>query len=309
MKHSETRTRAQPSVPAATAACFSVFLCLVACGVARADTIFLKDGTQILDCKVTGETETRVSVRTPSGDMVVPRSAIHRMVKQRTVHDEFAERLARTHPRDINGLFKLATWARNVDGLRSESNELLAGIIASKKNHTGARRMLGHIRVRGEWMVPPPLSVRLVVEQATGVTPGDLRAKVAHFLESRPDVQVTGGGDETPDSAGAGESLDACTLSITATASRKAAGTFYGMKIGRPSFAASVNLEARSPWVGRTALKTSVTGMVPVGSGGTMALGVQNALGSNSTTLHRFLDRLIALRATKLERELNTRKK
>jgi hypothetical protein len=32
-----------------------------------ADTVFLKNGTQILDCKVTSETPTQVSVRTPVG--------------------------------------------------------------------------------------------------------------------------------------------------------------------------------------------------------------------------------------------------
>ena len=97
---------------------------LLAASSVRADTIFLKDGTQILDCKVKEETATHVYLQTPVGDMGVPQSQIYRIVRTRTNHDTYKEQLASIRGGDVNGLFKLAQWCRSSSGLRKESDEL-----------------------------------------------------------------------------------------------------------------------------------------------------------------------------------------
>jgi hypothetical protein len=316
MKRSKTssrtrrlRTHGAPGRIHSTHRFLPAALLAASCGLAalsvsslRADTIFLKDGTQILDCQVTSETATAVSVRTPVGDMVVPRTEIYRIQRQRTVHDTYAEQLARIREGDANGLFKLAQWCRSANGLRKESDELLAQVIALQENHAGARRLLGHVKSGDKWIVPAPLSIRLVAGGGSGKDENDLREKLALFLQSRRDVRVA------PESAGdsrePGDPFDACTVRASVVIGRRAGTKFYGETIGRASIVATVSLSAESPWIGKTPAKVAVAGEIPEGVGGGGAVAVQNALGSNSQSLHRFLDQVAQLRSRALEREL-----
>jgi len=260
----------------------------------RADTIFLKDGTQILDCKVTEESPTSVSARTPVGDMVVPKSKVQRIVRTRSNYDKYQEQLSALREGDVNGLFKLATWCRTTEGLRKESDELLAKVIELKENHPEARRLLGHLKVGGEWIVPPPLTIRL---RAGGGKEGDLHTNLGLFLKTRRDVRMA---DDPDAKSPGGDVLDTCAVDATVIITRKAAGTFYGVSVGQPTLGATVRLQAQSEWIGKTPLKAAAEGQVPAASGNSQ-LAVQNALGSSSLILHRFLDQLTQLRLKKLE--------
>lgn len=287
-----------------SAALLVIGCCALAVPHLRADTIFLKDGTQILDCKVTSETETHVYVRTPKGDMQVPRTAIHRIQRVKTVYDTYSEQLASIREGDINGYYKLAIWCRRTDGLRKESDELLEKVIASSENHVQARRLLGHLRIDGEWVVPKPLGLELKVSTPHA---NDLRTQLDLFLKSRKDVRLLP--EKSPASPGAasgsGEDnpLEKCTVEASVVVSRKAGTRFYGKTMGQATFGATVRLQAKSPWIGRTGLQASLDGQIP-GNGADTALGVQNALGRNSAYLHRFLDQLTERRARLLEAEL-----
>jgi len=266
-----------------------------------ADTVFLKDGTQINDCKVTAETETMVTVDTPVGEMKVPRTQIHRLIKTKTVHDLFAEQRAKIRDDDANGLFRLAQWARTKDGLRQESDELLGRVIELKAGHAEARRLLGHVKAGSEWFVPEPVQVRLKV---SGPQAKDLRTYLDLFLKTRNDFRLE------PETAAkdSGEPLDRCAMSVTVITTRKAPGTFYGMTLGGPILGATVRLEAQGGWIGKPAPRTAIEGQVPA-STGNMGLAVKNAFGTGAGILHRYLDGLTEVRAKKLEEDLRKKER
>ena len=109
-----------------------------------ADTIYLKDGTHISNCQVVSSTELMVFIRTPAGDMGVPRTSIHRIQRQKSSYDTYRENLARVRKDDVKGLYKLATWCRTREGLRKESDYLAASVFALDKNHVGAPDIILH---------------------------------------------------------------------------------------------------------------------------------------------------------------------
>ena len=268
-----------------------------------ADTVFLKDGTQILDCQVTSETDTIVYLRTPAGDMGVPRTQIYRIQRVKTVYDTYKDQLAGIREGDANGYFKLALWCRNVGGLRKESDELLAKVISLVGNNTRARRMLGHVKLGREWVVPEPLSIELRVDT---VHANDLRMQLDLLLKTRKDVRLAPESASKPGPASksdGGAGIDKCTFEASVIVTRKAGSRLYGRTMGHATFAATVSLQARSPWIGRTALKTALDGQIP-GDGSDTALGIKNAMGRSSAQLHRFLDKLTERRTQLLEVEL-----
>lgn len=286
----------------------------------RADTIFLKDGNQILDCQVIRETPTHVHVRTPVGDMGVPRDQIHRIQRVKTVYDRYAERLEAVRDDDARGLLRLALWCRSQDALRKEADTLLAKVVALDPKSTKARQLLGHIRVGREWVVPSPLSLRVRV---SGVKPDEFLRNLDTFLEARHDVRLappaaaragsrTGGSGSGSASAskstGAEENLDECEVDVSVVIARRAAPRMYGSAIGQATFGTSVRMQARGSWVGRTRVRTSLDGQLP-GNGVNADQGVRNALSTSSKNLHKFLDQLQALRAKKLQSALRKKQR
>jgi hypothetical protein len=266
-----------------------------------ADTVFLKDGTQIRDCRITSETETHVYLRTPVGNMGVPRTEIARIQRVKTVYDTYKEQLARIPAGDANNLYKLALWCRSRDELRKESNELLDKVIELNPDHAAARRLLGHLKPGNRWVVPPPLLLDLRV---SGSNTAELRSNLDLFLETRTDVQLSpeAMSKSTPQSASKSDDddLSRCRLDASVLVVRTAGTRFYGQALGPGSIGVTVRLQAHSPWLGSTALKTAVDGLVP-STAGDMSLGVQNALSRGGGTLHKFLDRVTAARLRKLE--------
>lgn len=263
----------------------------------QADTVFLKDGTQILDCQVVRETEASVSVRTPAGDMVVPRSQVFRIQKVKTPYDQYLEQLARLREGDVNALFKLAQWCRTAQGLRKESDELLAKVLELKADHEAARHLLGHLKVKGQWVEPPPLKLHLRVSGGAGMTAREAEEALTMFLKSRPDMVIASDKDAT-------ESLDDCTVTVTVTVGQRAAPKFFGKSMGRATIGASVRLKAKSDWLGKERAETAVEGEVPAGGPAAGNLAVKNAVGGGSAALHRFLDNLQQRRAKLLLAEL-----
>jgi hypothetical protein len=242
------------------------------------------------------ETDTHVFLQTPVGDMGVPRTEISRIQRTRTIQDTYKEQLASIREGDVNGLFKLALWCRSANGLRKESDELLAQVISLKKDHAEARRMLGHVKLGSEWKAPSPLSIQLKV---SGANASELRQCLDLFLKTRQDVRLAPESKSKPD---AGDPLGSCTLQASVSIVRKAPTRFYGQPLGKPTVGATVRLQAQSSWVGKTALKTTADGQLPEDASGA-SVAIQNAFGTSSTSLHKFLDQLTALRSKKIEEE------
>ena len=267
-----------------------------------ADTIYLKDGTHISNCQVVSSTELMVFVRTPAGDMGVPRTSIHRIQRQKSSYDTYRENLARVRKDDVKGLYKLATWCRTREGLRKESDYLAASVFALDKNHVGARRLLGHIRVGDRWYVPRPLCIQLHIRSAAGTTPDVLRDRFALFLETRKDVRVVSTLEDV-------KQLDAVTIDLSVVVARKVGTRFSGLQIGRAYLGAAVRLQARSEWTGRVPPKTAVAGEIPASVPNAISIAVKSALAQNGRTLHRFLDRVLAVRTKGIHKVLSEKQR
>ena len=120
-------------------------------GPAGADTVHLKDGGLILECRILREDTEKVYLRTPGGSMGVPKAVIGSIEKAKSLFDTYDEKLARVPKDDFKGFFALAQWCRQAAGLRQEMYGLLEKVVELKKDHTEARRMLGHARIDGQW--------------------------------------------------------------------------------------------------------------------------------------------------------------
>lgn len=112
--------------------------------VLRADTIFKKDGTEVVG-KVVQEEEKRVLVEIQMGKMAakvwIDRKDISRIEKGRTPTDVFQERLAELAPHDIEGHRALAGWA-NEQSLFAEERyvtSLLPKVELAARKHTHPR--------------------------------------------------------------------------------------------------------------------------------------------------------------------------
>jgi hypothetical protein len=270
-------------------------------GLSQADTIFLKDGTQIRDCKVVRESDTSVSAQTPVGDMVIPRSKISSIQKVRTPFDTYTEQLARLSENDAAGFFKLAQWCRGEAGLRKESDELLERVIDLEPSHAAARKLLGHLQVGGDWVIPEPLLIQLKVAEGAGKSGDPLREQIATFLGSRKDVRVSPAGKDIDLRTG-------CSFTLSATTSRKGAPTFYGKSLGNGELAMTVSIESNAAWIGKKPMKTSVTGQVPSTGADAATQGLKNALGGGGPTLHKFLDQVLQNRTKVLLAELESKR-
>lgn len=276
----------------------SAMVLLLCASVAQADTILLKDGSSILDCKVVQESETSISLQTPVGIMVVPRSQITSIQRIRTPLDEYKEQLSRIAEKDAAGLFKLALWCRGDTGLRKEADNLLNRVVDLDPDHSAARRLLGHIHAGGKWIVPQPLLIQLKIAESLGKNGPALREQLSTFLLSRKDVRLAPEGKVVDLRSG-------CRFTAAATISHKAGPSFYGKEQGAGQLTIAVALQSDAPWIGRTPLKTSVSGQMPSAAADATAQGLKNAIGGGSPTLHKYLDDLIQLRAKALLAELD----
>ena len=214
------------SIACLSIACLSIACLSIAClsiallaPVARADSIFLKDGNQILDCRV----------------------------------------------------------------------------VKIEPNHAAARKLLGHLRVDGEWFVPNPLVIDLRASGAVKETQKNLDL----FLKTRKDIRLGVPGEKLA------TELDICRIDSSVAISRQNGPNLFGKAVGGPTFVASVTLSASSTWLGNSPLKAAVDGQVPQAAGADVsAQAVNNALGTNAKALHLYFDKIIERRLAALAKEL-----
>lgn len=126
-----------------------VLFVLFAAGPAAADVVVLDNGNRI-EGKVEVEGET-VTVELPGGRIEIDRARIVEIVRSQTPEERFDGFFASLDPKDAEGLFALAEWARERD-LADRSRRAYEGVLAAASDHEGARRALGYFRHEGRWL-------------------------------------------------------------------------------------------------------------------------------------------------------------
>ncbi|MFI4874950.1 MAG: HEAT repeat domain-containing protein [Blastopirellula sp. JB062] len=97
------------------------------------------------------ETAQEMHVRTIYGDMVLPADAVAEVIEKSPAMRHY-EAILPQMPPDIDGNWKMAQWCANND-LPTQRERHLRQILTMDPNHEDARRALGYIRRRGEWII------------------------------------------------------------------------------------------------------------------------------------------------------------
>jgi hypothetical protein len=136
-------------------------LCLLYASALFADTVILTNGRR-LEGRVTEDGAT-VTVETEYGTIRLPRSQVQGILKQRTVLDEYAERVQALRARLDAGKLEgpaaarawceVAAWCAEKE-LRRAREECLRRALAADPECEGAHLALGHVRAGHKWLTP-----------------------------------------------------------------------------------------------------------------------------------------------------------
>jgi hypothetical protein len=264
-----------------------------------ADTVHLKNGGLIKDCRVLKDDPKAkaapelLHLRTPGGRMGVPRDLVLRVEPAKSVFDVYDERRAAVVDRDVNGLFSLARWCAETVGLREERKALLERVIALKKDHAEARRLLGYAKVDGAWVLPPPLSVVLSVSGDKDVEKA-VRDQVRLVLADRGDIKLESAAN--PD-----DGLKCCELAASVACTTTQTARFYGLKIRGPATQASATLKAKGSWLPGDGRQVGLRGEVPASIPNAKTQALIDGFTQGARELHAFFDELIQLRVARWE--------
>ncbi len=118
-------------------------LLLALSGSVLGDTLYLKNGKSY-EGKVVSDDGRVVRFKTSVGILSFDKSRIARIEKGLTRREEYARRLAKLDPGDLDGLLDLARWCRE-RRLPRERRMLVRRIVKACPGHPEARRALGQI--------------------------------------------------------------------------------------------------------------------------------------------------------------------
>jgi hypothetical protein len=265
---------------------------------AQADVVFLKNQGTVQNCRVLKEELGRVYLRTPGGQMGIPKEEIIRIEAAKSVFDAFDELRAKLKATDSNATFKLAQWCRE-GGLREEADDLLKKVIAMKSDHPSARRMLGYLRENGEWHLPPPLSVRITITAAKELQE-EVDKQMSIILPTRKDLQVVTDLTDV-------KNLNALELVIAVDTAARDSVTFYGRETQKPTTVVTVNFKPTSAWTGKVPPSLRVEGSLLTGIPDAKRLGVGDAFTRHAEQIHAFFDKVLQERLVKIEAVLARR--
>ncbi len=272
-------------------------------GIIRADTVHLKGGGIIQNCRVVKEDpkvkdhEKLVFIRTPGGRMGVPKELVARIDRGKSVFDLYDEKLAKIRDDDGRGLFMLALWCQETAGLRQEMDELLKKTIALKPDDAEARHLLGYIKDGLEWKKLPPLKLVLRIDGKKTSTELQeaIRRQLTVAFMVREDVRL----EKTTESINPDDLLE---LETQVALGKTPAAIFYGMAIRGPAVHCVVSFRAEGKGVDEKnppslVLKGEVMASVP----NSEVQAVTDGLTRGAQRLHQFLDQLLQLRVKRLE--------
>lgn len=126
----------------------SLVLVLLA-GSAAADTVWRRDGRKV-EGDIIEQNDEHVVVQTKFGVVTIPRSEVLRIEEGLTRAQQFRERWKEVDRSDLVALEDLAAWCRE-NGLSREARKVYREILKIEPDHEEARRVLGYVRVDGEW--------------------------------------------------------------------------------------------------------------------------------------------------------------
>lgn len=129
--------------------CMTCLLVAALLAAAKADVLILNDGRSFVGT-VRSEGET-VFIQTSNSTLSFPKSIVTSIEVKPTPEDEFAAKLADVAKTDTEALFKLAQWAA-ANSLPKQSQELATTIIELSADHAAARKLLGFVRIDGQWL-------------------------------------------------------------------------------------------------------------------------------------------------------------
>ena len=156
---------------------------LLAVALAGADDVLLANGGRLTG--VASEEPSRWLVRTPFGDLTLPKDAVHSVQPGRTLLHEYDERAAALCGcPSAAQVFELALWAQE-QGLARYVNGLLATTLAIDPDHPEARCLLGYSMQGSRWVSSFERDVLLAPKKAAR-PPVQARAKRMRSLEKTP---------------------------------------------------------------------------------------------------------------------------
>ncbi|HEY1066583.1 MAG TPA: HEAT repeat domain-containing protein, partial [Pirellulales bacterium] len=122
---------------------------------ARADVFELASGGRVVGDLLNEKEVPRQTyeVKTPLGIVVsLDRAAVRKQEKQRPALEEYAE-IKPTYPDTVAGQLKLAEWCRSRH-LYAQRTEHIKRVVELDPTHVEARRILGHVKIDGNWVSP-----------------------------------------------------------------------------------------------------------------------------------------------------------
>jgi hypothetical protein len=139
----------------------AVLLCVLCASTLFADTVILTNGRRLVG-RVTEDGAT-VVVETEYGTIRLPRAQVQGILKQRTVLDEYAERVQEVNARLEAGKLEakalarawceVAEWSAQMDFRRGREESLRRALAADPESEA-AHLALGHVRVGHKWLTP-----------------------------------------------------------------------------------------------------------------------------------------------------------
>ena len=262
-------------------------------GRLAADTVHLKTGGVIENCRIVKHDEASVYLRSPSGPMTVPRGEVQSVTRARSVFDAFDDYRKTLADGDVAGRYRLASWCLETGGLRPEVNELLEEVVALDPNHAQARRLLGYVAVNGTWRRLKPIVLHLEVMQGEEMA-ADFSQQLTVAIQARDDVQLS----DRPIETGGSRS---CALQVWLSTYTAQGTTFYGRELRGAQGRAVVALAASSEWIGNRPYTLKVEGEAPLTAPDAQQKALIDALTRNSTEVHRLLDQLTQARIASVE--------
>ncbi|MHC4914582.1 MAG: tetratricopeptide repeat protein [Planctomycetota bacterium] len=119
-------------------------------GAARADTVYLKNGSKF-EGKITVEGD-EVIVRLENGSRLpFPKDRVVRIERGPAPWEQYAEKAAAVKPGDAAGHLELAKWCR-AKNLLKRARKHIDEVLKAEPDNAEAHGMLGHEKVGGKWM-------------------------------------------------------------------------------------------------------------------------------------------------------------
>lgn len=165
----------------------AILSCIVFAASAAADEVHLKDGS-ILSGKLALEGE-RYTVVDRDRKFVVPKADVAKVVRAKSLMEEYEERLAALAADDAEAIYELGRWLEQNDW-ESRARLVFEEVLEIDPDHKGARRALGHKLFEGEWVSPDEINRRsgLVEYRGRWYTKHDL-AELQRQIEKSEEVR------------------------------------------------------------------------------------------------------------------------